>query len=109
MLLTELLARGVYIAFDNLGREPAIAAPSLTAQCADAVPHLIEAGYLERVLLSLDICYKTSLKAFGGVGFTFLQDAFLPRLREIGVSEEQVQTLVVANPARAFTFTAPRP
>lgn len=107
--LAELLARGVYIAFDNLGREPAIAAPSMTALCADAVPRLIQAGYLERVLLSLDICWKTSLKAYGGVGFTFLQDQFLPRLRELGLSEAQVETLVVANPARAFTFTAPRP
>jgi phosphotriesterase-related protein len=103
----EILSRGVFIAFDNLGREPAIAEPSLTAICADAIPKYIEAGYLDRLLLSQDICWKTMLKAYGGVGYTFIQDSFLPRLTTLGVTREQIDAIMVGNPARAHTFVAP--
>ena len=103
----EILSRGVFIAFDNLGREPAIAEPSLTAICADAIPKYIEAGHLDRLLLSQDICWKTMLKAYGGVGYTFIQDSFLPRLTTLGVTREQIDAIMVGNPARAHTFVAP--
>lgn len=109
----ELLARGVYVAFDNIGRfgeggEPAIVKTSLTARVADAIPRYLEAGYEDRLLLSHDICWKTSLKAYAGFGFTFIQEWFLPRLRELGVSESQVDKMMVANPARLLTFVEPR-
>ena len=106
--MLELLRRGVYVAFDNLGREPAVAAPSRTAIAAEAIPRLLDAGYEDRILLSQDICWKTSLKAYAGFGYTFIQEQFLPRLRELGVSEAQIEKLMVANPRRAFTFVAPR-
>jgi phosphotriesterase-related protein len=105
--LLELLQRGVYIAFDNLAREPAVAAPSSTAVAAQAVPRLIEAGFEDRILLSQDICWKTSLKAYGGFGYTFIQDQFLPRLRELGVGQAQIDKLMVSNPRQAFAFVAP--
>ncbi len=106
--MLELLGRGVYVAFDNLGREPAIAAPSRTAIAAEAIPRLLEAGYEDRVLLSHDICWKTSLKAYAGVGYSFIQEQFLPRLRDLGVGDAQILKLMVGNPARAFTFVAPQ-
>jgi phosphotriesterase-related protein len=105
--MVELMERGVFVAFDNLGREPAVAEPSLTAIVASSIPPLIEAGFGDRILLSHDICWKTSLKAYGGPGFTFIQDFFLPRLRVLGVTEAQVTDIMVGNPARAFTFVAP--
>lgn len=107
--MLELLARGVFVAFDNLGREPAIAERSLTAICADMIPTYIEAGYVDRLLLSHDICWKTMLKAYGGVGYTFIQDAFLPRLVRLGVSQEQIDAIMIGNPARAFQFHEARP
>lgn len=106
--MLELLRRGVYVAFDNLGREPAVAAPSRTAVAAEAIPRLLDAGYEDRILLSHDICWKTSLKAYAGLGYTFLQEQFLPRLRDLGVTEAQIEKLMVGNPKHAFTFVAPR-
>jgi len=106
--LLELVQRGIYIAFDNLGREPAVAAPSSTAVAAEAVPRLIEEGFEDRILLSHDICWKTSLKAYAGFGYTFIQDQFLPRLRDLGVTETQIHTLMVSNPKQAFAFVSPR-
>ena len=104
----ELLARGVYVAFDNLGREPAVAKTSLTAEVADSIPNYLDAGYEDRILLSHDICWKTSLKAYAGLGYTFIQEYFLPRLRELGASEVQVDKMMVENPARVLPFVEPR-
>ncbi len=104
----ELLARGVYVAFDNLSREPAVAEPSLTAIAASSIPAYLNAGYAHRILLSHDVCWKTSLKAYGGFGYTFIQEYFLPRLLQLGVSQAQVDTMMIANPARVLTFVEPQ-
>ncbi len=106
--MLELLRRGVYAAFDNLGREPAVVAPSRTAVAAEAIPRLLQAGYEDRILLSHDICWKTSLKAYAGFGYTFIQEQFLPRLRNLGVTAAQIEKLTVSNPKRAFTFVGSR-
>ena len=103
----ELASRGVFLAFDNLARELETGGPSLTAEVALGIPPLIEAGYGDRILLSHDICWKTNLKAYGGCGFTFIQETFLPYLRQIGVTQAQIDAIMVGNPARAHTFVAP--
>ena len=105
--MLELLARGVYAAFDNLGREPEIVVPSRTARVAEAIPPLLDSGYEDRVLLSQDICHKISLKAYGGLGYSFLQEEFLPRLKELGVTQAQIDKFMVENPKRILTFVAP--
>jgi len=103
----ELVSRGVFIAFDNLARELEVAGPSLTAEVAAGIPPLIEAGFGDRILLSHDICWKTNLKTYGGPGFTFIQEKFLPHLRTLGVTDAEIEAIMVGNPARAHTFVAP--
>ena len=106
--ILELLERGVYVAFDNLGREPEIVVPSRTALIAEAIPPLLAEGYGDRILLSEDVCWKTSLKAYGGVGYSFLLEQFLPGLRAIGVTQTQVDEMMVENPRRVLGFVAPQ-
>lgn len=108
--LMELLRRGVYVQFDVLGRPPLITRRRPTdLQVADATIALIKAGYGERLLLSQDICTKTSLKAYGGTGYSFVDEIFLPHLKRQGVAPEQIEALVVENPKRVLTFVAPQP
>lgn len=103
-----LLERGIYAAFDNLGREPEVVVTSRTAVIAEAIPKLIDAGYEDRILISHDVCWKSSMKAYGWFGFTFIHSDFLPQLREYGVTEEQIDKIMVQNPKRIFTFVEPR-
>ncbi len=120
-LMLELLGHGVYIQFDLLGR---LGAPlrhvpdgddfgtfftsAGTAAVAEAIPNLIEAGYADRILLSQDVCGKVQLKRYGGTGFSFIMEKFLPELRSRGVSEDHIQMMMVDNPQRILTFVEPR-
>ena len=120
-LMLELLSHGVYIQFDLLGRvgTPLRYAPdgddiqmfptsAGTATVAEAIPKLIEAGYADRVLLSQDVCNKTHLKKYGGTGYSFILEKFLPEMRSRGVSEEHLQMMMVENPKRILTFVEPQ-
>ncbi len=121
-LMLELLSHGVYIQFDLLGRltvplkwktetdslsEYYFSAGS--AVVADAIPKLIDAGFGDRILLSHDVCTKIHLKRYGGTGYSFIVEKFLPYLQTAGVSREQIETIAVENPKRVLTFAEPMP
>ncbi|WP_033291734.1 phosphotriesterase family protein [Amycolatopsis jejuensis] len=69
---------------------------------ADYVLRLAEDGFLNQVLLSQDVCLRSHLTAYGGNGYGFLFTHFLPRLRDRGLTEDDLRTLTVENPARAL-------
>ena len=79
------------------------------ADVGHGVLELIKRGYLNRILFSQDVCTKIHLKQFGGTGYSFIQEQFLPYLRRLGVTEAQIETIVVTNPKRVLTFAAPNP
>ena len=121
-LMLELLELGVYIQFDLLGRVvvPLMWAPldpqnpwpdylsiSGTALVADAIPKLIDAGYVDRILLSQDVCTKVQLKAYGGTGYSFILDTFLPHLTRVGVSAEHLSRMMIDNPRRVLMLAEP--
>ena len=120
-LMLELLGHGVYIQFDLLGRVgvPLRFVPAVddlgmfltsagTAAVAEVIPQLIEAGYADRILLSQDVCTKMQLKRYGGTGYSFIVEKFLPEMRSRGVSEEHIQMMMVGNPKRILTFVEPQ-
>ena len=105
--MEELLARGVYIQFDTLGRQPTVRRAVNDTDVAHGIVDLIDAGYVDRILLSQDVCTKIQLKAYGGSGFSFIQEHFIPYLKQLGVTDAQLQTIMVENPKRVLTFAAP--
>ena len=120
-LMLEMLDHGVCIEFDLMGRVGvpmryvpdgddlrSFMSSAGTAAVLEAVPRLIEAGYVDRILLSQDVSAKMQLKKYGGTGFSFIMEKFLPELRSRGVSEEHVQTMMVENPKRVLTFVEPQ-
>ncbi len=120
--MIRLLNRGVYIQFDLVGR----AAAHLTwgpqnrnqpwadylwmsgsALVARAVKFLISQGFLNRILLSQDICTKVQLKSYGGTGYSYILEEFIPHLMKTGLSEKELHTIMVDNPRRVLTFQQP--
>ena len=80
-----IIERGANLEFDFLGmpweRERVGEGRTVGLLC-----ELLGRGHADRILLSQDVCNDSQLKAFGGNGFTYLADTFLPRLRAAGVS-----------------------
>lgn len=91
-----ILQRGAYCQFDMIGWD--IFAPDEIR--ADRLAALICLGYEKQLLLSTDTCRRSQLKELGGRGFDYLQNSFLPLLRERGVTEAQLYSLLVDSPRR---------
>ncbi|MCZ6891319.1 MAG: aryldialkylphosphatase [Chloroflexi bacterium] len=118
-LLKEIFELGVYIEFDFLGNIGVPLAwqpgqekvrpfsPADSAMVARTVLELVEAGYEDRILLSHDVGGKLRLKRYGGMGYSFLLEKFLPHLRVGGVQEGQIHKFMVENPRKVLTFVAP--
>jgi phosphotriesterase-related protein len=106
----SLLRRGVYVEFDTLGApffvniKPLDTRPNL-----ETLVELIRRGHVRRLLVSQDVCTKYQLRKHGGFGYTFIATNLVPYLRANGIGDEQIQTLLVTNPAEVLTFRAPRP
>jgi phosphotriesterase-related protein len=105
--MKQLIDRGVYIQFDLLGRSPTVRTRLTDSDVARGIVEMIKAGYTDRILLSQDVCTKIQLQAYGGAGYSFIQEDFIPYLKRLGVTDAQIHTITVENPQRALAFAAP--
>lgn len=96
----RLAQQGCYVQFDTIGLHRS---DYDLDNRVSFVRNLIDNGYGAQILISHDICLRTALRATGGAGFAFINDAFLPRLREAGVDDGQIKQITVDNVARALT------
>ena len=106
--LTSLLKRGIYVEFDGISEFHLLRQPATAAHVGDGIVELIRLGYLDRILLSQNVDQKIDLKAYGGMGYTFVLEQFVPHLTGKGVTEKQIRTLIHENPQRILTFAAPK-
>ena len=102
-----LLEKGVYVEFDNFGKEYYIkrevrnSGYGLFVRDTDRVKFLkkiIDKGYLNRVLLSCDLCLKNLMHAYGGWGYDHVLVNIVPMMEDEGITDEQIETLLVKNP-----------
>lgn len=105
-----LLEQGVYIGMDRYGLDVFLATDRRNA----TVTELLERGYAERMFLSQDF----DIPIAAGVDWyppevieqlrplakdwsmTFLFESVIPALKEAGMSDEQLETMLVQNPKR---------
>lgn len=108
--LRRLARTGAYIEFDLLGYRESTAREAVVDDrtVADSIRELIEWGYGDRILLSHDVYSKGQLTRYGGYGYTFIPQHFLARLREIGVTQKQIDEIMIGNPRRILAFVEPR-
>ena len=99
-----VVERGASVEFDFLGMTFSALERHGEGRVVDLLCELLARGHAERILLSQDVCHDSQLKRYGGNGYTYLVDAFLPRLRERGVSDAEITTLTVTNPRRILTI-----
>jgi phosphotriesterase-related protein len=105
--LTELAEAGFVLGFDRFG----INLDTTFEARADTLVEMCRRGWAEQIVLSQDAsCYIDWLEP--GVmdllpqwHYTHIHDEVLPYVRGKGVTDEQIDTMLVANPRRYFENT----
>lgn len=97
----RLARRGATIAYDTAGKE---------AYMPDAVrvrliTGMLGRGLADRVVLSMDLTRQSHMKANGGIGYSYLLEELVPQLKAAGVTEAELEQMLVANPRRILTIT----
>ncbi len=107
--LMALAARGIYLEFDLLGyRESNVVEDVLDDRAvAEGILTLIREGFGRRILVSHDVYSKIQLRKYGGHGYTFVHRYFLPYLRRMGASKEDINRIMIENPGHILTFATP--
>lgn len=70
----------------------------------NTIMELINRGYVEQIMLSMDITRCSHLKANGGLGFSYLIDNFIPRLKKKGVNDNYIEVMMKDNPNKFFSY-----
>jgi phosphotriesterase-related protein len=121
----EVLQSGVSIAFDTLGKEfwDFVLEPGPTdppegefakrgyyrsdASRVAGIAKLVEEGYADRITLSMDMtgteCFMNPT-THGRLGLSYLAEVIVPKLAEAGVSEADIEQMIVGNPQRHLTI-----
>lgn len=68
------------------------------------IMHLIDAGYLDKILISHDIWHKSWRVRYGGWGFAHISNYAVPMMLREGMTREQIDTIMVENPKRLLCF-----
>jgi len=93
-----LIDQGCYVQFDTIGKNSYFPDSERLAM----LQQLSQRGCLDRVMLSMDITRRSHLKANGGLGFAYLVDSFLPELLNHGVSQAEIDAMMIHTPYQVF-------
>lgn len=101
----DLLESGVNLEYDQALRQ----APDEPHGTAWLTARMVEAGYQRQLMLGTDGARRSMWSSLGGApGLAWLAEGFVERLRALGVADDAIEVMFVANPARFFAFE-PKP
>lgn len=98
--IRALLDRGVYVEFDNFGKEFYVSEERRFAYDLERVrllKQLIDEGYGNKILVCNDICLKTMWRKFGGCGYAHILRAIKDMAIQNGISENQYMSILTEN------------
>ena len=109
-VLLRLAQRGIYLEWDHFGFERSWYPPNLkvdmpsNAGRMDYLAFMIAEGYGDKLVIAHDVASKVRLTKYGGHGYFYIIAFIVPRMRERGFSEEDIQRILVKNPAKVLTI-----
>ena len=95
-----ILEAGAYVQFDTVGRNHM----NPDSRRAEAFAELLRLGWREQLLLSSDRCFRSDLRAFGGVGYAHVFTTFFDMLRAEGVDDATLDIITIENPRRVLAW-----
>ena len=110
--MSALCKRGCYINHSLFGKECShyqimlhFDFPS-DAQRIQRVKGLINAGHLDRVLISLDVVYRAEWVCYGGSGYAHMLEHVRPKFLDRGVEQTAMDTVQKMNPRKWLTCSS---
>lgn len=107
----DIAKRRPFLAFDEFGHQDYYKfKDGGYPMCSDynyavRMKELIQAGFLNQILVAQDVCFKIMLKRYGGFGYGHILRNIKPMLlKNIGLTEKEVQTLLQQNPRTWLTI-----
>jgi phosphotriesterase-related protein len=109
----QVAKAGCYIEYDSFGWEGHVPLSLYRhtdmnlpndIQRIHEIMQLIEAGYLSKILISQDIWLKSWRTLYGGWGYVHISKYVTPAMLREGMSQEQINTIMVENPKRLLCF-----
>tara|TARA_B100001123_G_scaffold357813_1_gene412236 strand:- start:8803 stop:9774 length:972 start_codon:yes stop_codon:yes gene_type:complete len=109
--LTGLMDKGAWVGLDRYPGNPSVAENPNWEERTETIKKLIDAGYGNRIMVSHDWAVRMfiaspEIRAERDIrnpdGWLFIYRNVLPRLRSLGVKEEEIQAIIVDNPRRFF-------
>lgn len=103
-----LLRKGVYVEFDNFGKEYYIRREVRNSgyglfvrdtERVSLLKKLIDAGYGDKILVSCDLCLKNLTRTYGGWGYDHVLTNIIPMMEDEGITNEQINALLRVNPS----------
>lgn len=94
--IKSLLDRGVYIAFDTIGKVNYL--PESTRLYF--IKTLCDLHWEDKIILSLDITRRSHLEVNGGIGYAYLIENFIPMMKKYEIETEKITKMVSENPKR---------
>ena len=102
--LRAMADRGATLGFDLFGFDHSLLGPGRwppsDRDVAAVLAALVRDGYGDRIVLGQDIGVRTRLRRWGSWGYAHLLEHVVPLMREIGIAEDALDTMLVRNPAR---------
>lgn len=100
----KIAEAGAYVSFGSLGL--AAGDPEALAVRVRNVMEFLDGGHADRLLLSTGIARMGQTVRYGGHGYGFLFETFLPALRAAGADEATLDAVVRDNPLRWLAASA---
>ncbi len=101
--IRKIVKSGAYAELDHIGKEfyhrdfDFLMDRDYDRVCA--IKELIDDGYVKKLLISQDNCIKTDLITYGGNGYTHILKNIIPMMKNKGFSQQNIDDLLVNNPA----------
>lgn len=97
----KMAAQGVTLGYDG----PSRAKYWPDSVLIELIKGMCDAGYAGNIMLGGDNGRASMWKEYGGAyGHNYILEIFVPRMRESGISEEDIHKMLVENPARQFAI-----
>ena len=95
-LILEVLKTGVNVGFDTIGKNNYFP----DEKRVEFLLEIEKLGYINQVVLSVDLTRKSHLEHFGGIGYCYLLETFVPMLVKAGMKKESINKMLITNPER---------